>query len=63
VRLSKHQREVAEAAVRHPELDMRGLGRLLRMSDGAVRSAPSRTYAVLGIRGRIELAVKLSGLR
>jgi hypothetical protein len=61
--LSAHQRAVVEAAVRHPELGARGLGGLLRMSEGSVRSALSRAYQVLGIRSRVELARALDGLR
>lgn len=61
--LSAHQRAVAEAAVLHPELGARGLGRLLRMSEGSVRSTLSRAYGVLGIGGRVELAGALEGVR
>lgn len=59
--LSKHQRKVVEAAVRHPGLSAKELGRRLAMSENAVRCALSRAYGVLGIRSRVELAGAVAG--
>lgn len=58
--MTKRQRAVAEAAVRHPELSSKELGRLLSTSEDAVRCALSRAYRVLGIRSRVELAGALA---
>jgi lambda repressor-like predicted transcriptional regulator len=63
VKLSRHQWRVADAAVHHPEFDMRRLGRELGLTEQAVRSALSRAYRVLGIRGRVELPRALEDVR
>lgn len=61
--LSKHQRLVVEAAVRHPEMSAKQLGRLLGLPRNAVQCALVRAYRVLGIRSRRELAGVLAAAK